>query len=123
MPSSPPTPPVVFDEDIMGLKELQQQFDDEDYRLRIEREALENDQPFIFTCAICTDEFPEDFVARVSGCGHGFCRECLKTYAVSKLEEHRFPILCPSCTADNTGKEPGSESPILCCQCRVETPT
>ncbi|KAF9792210.1 hypothetical protein BJ322DRAFT_1102725 [Thelephora terrestris] len=109
--SRTPTPPVsALDEDgsTLVLKELQQEFDDEDSRLRTEREALANAQPFIFTCAVCTDEFPEDFVARVPGCGHGFCRECLRKYAVSKLEEHRFPILCPSCLADNTGKEPGT---------------
>lgn len=108
-PSRAPTPPVETDDDISILKELQREFDDEDSRLRTEREALARIHPSSFTCAVCTDEFPEDFVARVPDCDHGFCRECLKTYAVSKLEEHRFPILCPSCVADNTGKEPGSK--------------
>lgn len=120
--SRTPTPPATLDDDIVVLKELQQEFDDEDFRLRTEREALSRVQPLTFTCAVCTDEFPEDFVARVPGCGHGFCRECLRTYAVSRLEEHRFPILCPSCLADDTtGKEPGSKSRVLCCRCRVET--
>ena len=105
------TPSVTSDDDVAVLKELQQEFDDEDSRLRTEREALANTQPLMFTCAVCTDELPEDFVARVPGCGHGFCRECLRTYAVSRLEEHRFPILCPSCVADDkAGKEPGSKS-------------
>jgi hypothetical protein len=104
------TPHATLDDDIVILQELQQHFDDEDSRLRTEREALTITQPLTFTCAVCTDELPEDFVARVPGCGHGFCRECLRTYAVSKLEEHRFPILCPSCSADDTGKEPGSKS-------------
>ena len=112
--SPPPSPPasaspVVLDDDTVVLKDLQQEFDDEDSRLRTEREALARVQPSTFSCAVCTDEFPEDFVARVPGCGHGFCRECLKMYAVSKLEEHRFPILCPSCVVDDTGKEPGSK--------------
>jgi hypothetical protein len=104
--SHTPTP-VVLDGETVVLKELQREFDDEDSRLRTEREALANAQPLTFTCAVCKEELPEDFVARVPDCGHGFCRECLKTYAVSKLEEHRFPILCPSCIADTTGKEPG----------------
>lgn len=104
-----PTPPVALDDEIAVLKELQQEFDDEDSRLRMEREALARVQPFTFTCPVCTDELPEDFVARVPDCGHGFCRECLRMYAVSKLEEHRFPILCPSCVADDTGKQPGSK--------------
>lgn len=107
-PSRTPTPPPTLDDDAVILKELQREFDDEDFRLRAEREALADIQQLTFTCAVCTDEFPEDFIARIPGCGHGFCRECLRTYAASKLEEHRFPILCPSCLVDNTGKEPGT---------------
>ena len=109
---SPPrtiTPPPIYDDEHSTLADLQRKFDEEDSRLRAEREALTTVQPSIFTCAVCTEEYPEDFVARVPDCDHGFCRECLKTYAVSKLEEHRFPILCPSCVADNTGKPPGGE--------------
>ncbi|KAF9651535.1 hypothetical protein BDM02DRAFT_3154328 [Thelephora ganbajun] len=112
-PSRAPSPSVVLDGDLLVLTELQQEFDNEDSRLRTEREALASVQPSTFTCAVCTDEFPEDFIARVPGCDHGFCRECLKTYAVSKLEEHRFPIMCPTCMADNTGKEPGTISSSL----------
>lgn len=111
-PGSPISPPVL-DEEIVVLRELQQEFDDEDSRLRREREVITNAQPLTFICAVCTDEFPEDFVARVPECGHGFCRECLKAYAVGKLEEHRFPILCPSCVVDTTGKEPGSKSSMV----------
>ena len=109
-PSRASTPPPVLDEDLFILKELQQQFDDEDSRLRTERAALVTFQPLTFTCAVCTDEHSEDYVARVPGCDHGFCRDCLKMYTVSKLEEHRFPVLCPSCVAEGTGKEPGSKS-------------
>lgn len=119
--SRTPTPPVALDHDIAVLYELQQEFDDEDFRLRTEREELTRYKQLIFTCPVCTDEFPEDFVARVPDCDHGFCRECLKTYTVSKLEEHRFPILCPSCVADDTGKQPGSKPSVLCRRCRVET--
>lgn len=99
----------MIDEDLLVLKELQQKFDDEDSRLRTERAALVIVQPLLFTCAVCTDEHPEDYIARVPGCDHGFCRDCLKMYAVTKLEEHRFPIICPSCVADGTGKKPGSK--------------
>jgi len=116
-PPRAPSPPAALDDDLVVLAELQQQFDDEDSRLRREREALASVQQPIFTCAVCTDEFS---VARIPGCDHGFCRECLRTYAISKLEEHRFPILCPSCVADNTGKEPGSKSSILRCRRGIE---
>jgi len=115
-----PSSPAALDDDLVVSAELQQRFDDEDSRLRREREALASVQQPIFTCAVCTDVFSEEDVARVPGCGHGFCRECLRTYAISKLEEHRFPILCPSCVADNTGKEPGSESSILRCRRGIE---
>lgn len=112
-PSQAPSPPPVLDDDLLVLTELQRKFDDENSRLRSEREALANTQLSTFTCAVCTDELSEEYVARIPGCGHGFCRECLRMYVISKLEEHRFPILCPSCVADNTGKEPGSKSFVL----------
>ena len=112
--ASSPTP--VPDDDLLVLAKLQQEFYDEDSRLRSEREALSSFQPSTFTCAVCTDEFSEEYVARVPICDHGFCRECLKKYAVSKLEEQRFPILCPSCIADNTSKKPGSKSYVLSCR-------
>ena len=113
-PSREPSPPSVPDDDLLILMELQRQFDDEDHRLRNEREALTSVQPSTFTCSVCTDEHSEEFVARVQGCGHGFCRDCLKQYTASKLDEHRFPIMCPNCVADNTGKEPGSKPSVLC---------
>ena len=112
-PPRAPTPPPVLDEDLLILKELQQKFDDEDCRLRTERAALVTFQPRTFSCPVCTDEYPEDYIARMPHCDHGFCRDCLKTYVVSKLEGHRFPILCPSCVADGTGKKPGSECCVL----------
>lgn len=52
-----------------------------------------------FRCEVCFDELPEDVVLRVDGCGHGFCRECIRGHVQSKLQEHRFPILCPVCAA------------------------
>lgn len=107
--SRTPTTPVAPDDNLVVLRGLQQEFDDEDSRLRTEREALARAQRLTFTCAICRDEFPEDFLARVPGCGHGFCRECLRMYAESRLEEHRFPIPCPTCVADDTGKESGGK--------------
>jgi len=74
------------------LTELQRKFGDENSRLRSERVPLANVQPSAFTCAVRTDEYPEDYVARVPGRGQGFCRKSPRTYAVSKLEEHRFLI-------------------------------
>ncbi|KAH9028401.1 hypothetical protein EDB84DRAFT_277312 [Lactarius hengduanensis] len=52
----------------------------------------------VFVCGVCMEEMPEDSVARLD-CGHAFCRECIRAYISTRLEEHRFPILCPTCAA------------------------
>jgi hypothetical protein len=52
------------------------------------------------------DDTPEDSIARPEPCGHPFCRDCLRGHVSARLEEHRFPILCPTCTA-STGKGKG----------------
>ena len=50
------------------------------------------------------EEMPDDSIARPDPCGHAFCRECLRGHVAARLIEHRFPILCPTCTASK-GKE------------------
>ena len=60
----------------------------------------------LFTCGICLEEMPEDSIARPDPCGHTFCRECLREHITTLLSEHRFPILCPTCTASK-GKGKG----------------
>ncbi|KAJ7252460.1 hypothetical protein C8J57DRAFT_1474125 [Mycena rebaudengoi] len=87
----------------------QREFEDEDRRLLAERAALQAQAQVVFDCGICFDKYPEDVVARVSGCAHGFCRDCLRGYVVSKLTDKLFPIFCPMCVANNTCVEP---SPI-----------
>lgn len=66
-----------------------------------------------FECGICLDEHPEDSVARIPQCQHSFCRDCLRGYIQSKLEEHRFPIFCPMCIAGRDNPEPGSVNETL----------
>ena len=70
------------DDDLSYAKRLQSEFDNE-----------------VFECGICMEEMPEDFVARTDPCGHAFCRECVRGYVSTRLEERRFPVLCPTCTA------------------------
>ena len=53
----------------------------------------------LYMCGICFEETPDDSIARPSPCGHTFCRECLREHVTTCLEDHRFPILCPTCTA------------------------
>ncbi|KAH9169622.1 hypothetical protein EDB89DRAFT_2098593 [Lactarius sanguifluus] len=78
---------------------LQNEFDSEDRALSAERIKLSKNVQQVFQCGICMDDLPEDSVARPDPCRHAFCRECMRGYVSNRLEEHRFPILCPTCTA------------------------
>jgi hypothetical protein len=60
-----------------------------------------------FECGICMEEMPEDSIARPDPCEHAFCRECLREHVTARLDEHRFPILCPTCIAGK-GKGKGA---------------
>lgn len=54
----------------------------------------------VFECCICMDEVPVDSIARIDSCGHTFCRQCLLGHVTARLEERKFPILCPTCIVD-----------------------
>ena len=54
----------------------------------------------LFVCGICLEEMPDDSIARPDHCGHTFCRACLRGHVAVRINERRFPILCPSCTAN-----------------------
>ena len=100
-------PPARWDDDFLYATRLQNQFDDEDRELTAEHnELFQTIQP-VFECGICMEEMPEDSVARPDACRHAFCRECMYEYVSTRLEEHKFPILCPTCTADK-GKGKGT---------------
>lgn len=79
---------------------LQATLNDEDSLLSAERVRLSSMIPATFTCGVCMDDLEEDYVARVDSCKHCLCRDCLRGYICSKLQEHRYPILCPLCTAE-----------------------
>ena len=87
---------------------LQRQFDEEDHLLVAERTELlaAAEQQRVFDCGVCLDTLPEESIARIDPCGHSFCRECIRGFIVSQIESRRFPVLCPSCTA-----EPGNNRP------------
>ena len=82
---------------------LQDEFDDEDRALSTQRTELVNFAERLFECSICMDDVPMDSIAHIDSCGHTFCRECLRGHVVACLEEHKFPVRCPTCTA-NKGK-------------------
>jgi hypothetical protein len=61
-----------------------------------------------FECAICMDQIPADTIPRIDSCRHAFCRECLRGHVTARLDERRYPIFCPTCTAAPTkGKGKG----------------
>ncbi|KAI0644846.1 hypothetical protein C8Q79DRAFT_968077 [Trametes meyenii] len=88
---------------------LQREFDKENLLLEAQLAYLQHTQPKSFSCGICFDEYQEDHAVRVSPCGHAYCRECLTGYAASKIEDHRYPILCPQCAADGNREDAPSE--------------
>jgi Ring finger domain len=103
-----PTPPSDLDNGtILYAMRLQHEFDAEDSALSAQRIELARSAQRLFKCDICMEEIPEDSIARPDSCGHTFCRECLRGHVTARLDEHRFPILCPTCTA-NKGKGKGS---------------
>lgn len=59
-----------------------------------------------FNCVMCMDDSLLEDVARIDGCKHMFCRDCLRGYIQSKLGDGSFPIVCPSCRVDKSVKDP-----------------
>ncbi|KAJ8584531.1 hypothetical protein M405DRAFT_746833 [Rhizopogon salebrosus TDB-379] len=64
-----------------------------------------------FTCAICMEEQPVDNAVELD-CSHPMCRDCVRGHICSKIEEHRFPVLCPVCVAEQDDP-PGVISGLL----------
>ena len=98
---------------------LQQAYDEENRQLAQQLQHLRDTQPTFFDCGICFEQHQSDHLARVMPCGHSYCRPCLREYAVSKINEHRFPILCPSCIADKDRSEHGGKCSAPLFACRV----
>ncbi|KAF7969295.1 hypothetical protein HWV62_27771 [Athelia sp. TMB] len=73
----------------------------------------------MFTCGVCFEKQPEDFIARIDTCNHQFCRDCIQGHVNSKLQERRFPVMCPSCMMSKSG-EPGVVSNSLAQQILTE---
>jgi hypothetical protein len=84
---------------ILCAMRLQREFDEENPAFSAQRIELDSSAKRFFECGICMDEMPVDSIARIDSCGHVFCRECLRGHVTARLDERRFPILCPTCTA------------------------
>jgi hypothetical protein len=109
--SKPPTqtPPSDRDNSILNIIEtmrLQNEFN-KDRAISAQHAEFAKSTQRLFECGICMDEMPDGSIVRPDPCGHTFCRECLRGHVTARLSEHRFPILCPTCTA---GKGKGKEA-------------
>jgi regulator of replication initiation timing len=89
-------------------RKLQAKFDEENRKIVAEGQKLQK-QNKTFDCGVCFETLPYDFVARIKGCKHTFCRDCLRQHATTTIENRRYPIPCPGCLADNSEK-PRSKS-------------
>ncbi|KAH0831405.1 hypothetical protein J3R83DRAFT_14074 [Lanmaoa asiatica] len=88
--------------------QLQATFDSEnEFLLRQKYELMQIAQRQ-YHCGVCLDDFPEDDVVRIDACGHEICRDCARGHVGTKIEEHRFPVLCPVCMADHGNQNPGT---------------
>lgn len=91
---------------------LQRRFDEENRLLAAERAELAaaaaEAQQRVFDCGVCMDTLPDESIARIEPCGHSFCRECVRGLIVSHVESRRFPVLCPTCTAEPDKNRPES---------------
>lgn len=105
--------PDLFDasasSDMKFALRQQKAFDREDRLLREQHEKLKHSAPVVFSCGICKEDISNHMLARPDPCHHEFCRDCIRGYIQSKIEEHRFPIICPLCALDRSTPNPSSE--------------
>jgi hypothetical protein len=107
----PPIPPSDSDRD---------ELKNEDNALSAQQTELAESTRQLFVCGICLEEMPDDSIVRPDPCGHTFCRDCLRGHVTTRLNERRFPILCPTCTASK-GKGKGVAGGT-CCDRIINTP-
>ena len=97
----------------LALK-LQATFDSENDLLLKQKHEIMQTAQLQYHCGVCLDDFPEDDAVHIDSCGHEICRDCARGHVCSKIEEHRFPVLCPVCMADQRNQDPGSKPRRLC---------
>ncbi|KAI5983090.1 hypothetical protein EDD15DRAFT_1913835 [Pisolithus albus] len=105
--------PPDDDPNLKLVHELQRAFDDENLELTAQRDALLKTAQRHYHCGICLDDFPEDDVVHIDTCKHKICRDCARGHVSAKINERRFPVFCPVCTADSRNRNPGAISGSL----------
>ena len=92
-----PVKDEIFD-DLELATLMQLAYNAENDELTAQMRYLLRDKQEIFECGICFETLPLDDVASLDGCQHQFCRDCLRSYVSSKIEDRRYPISCPVCS-------------------------
>ncbi|KDQ06302.1 hypothetical protein BOTBODRAFT_121700 [Botryobasidium botryosum FD-172 SS1] len=86
---------------------LQGEYESENARIIAQQEILLQSYQGKFECGICLETCPDDSATSIDQCQHKCCRDCIRGYLVSKIEEHRFPVVCPICSANENQRDPG----------------
>ncbi|KAF8817475.1 hypothetical protein BYT27DRAFT_7199003 [Phlegmacium glaucopus] len=53
-------------------------------------------------CGVCNELYGTLHIIELPTCTHTFCRECLRTFTKTKINEGRYPIFCPVCSIERT---------------------
>lgn len=92
------------EDDLAAVLRMQLEYQEEDEALITQMQHLRTSYTQeTFDCSICMEKLPIDDIAQIDGCQHSFCRDCIRHYISSKLEERKYPIPCPCCTAKSDG--------------------
>ena len=51
-------------------------------------------------CGVCNELFGVAQSIELPTCKHSFCRECLRTFTKTRINEGRYPIFCPVCAIE-----------------------
>jgi len=130
--SSPPTSPPPSNttkDDATHARALQARLDSERASYELARQLQAQEEATIqehrrlmqeaarvktFDCAVCIEQYPEDYSAPIRSCGHVLCRTCMKEHVQSQVGQSIWPIRCPMCVADHsrTGEQGGEFRPV-----------
>lgn len=113
-------PPPATNDDAAQARALQAELDSEWASYDLARQLQEQDTTALrehrrlvreaarvrmFDCVICMERLSEDYAAPVRSCGHVLCRTCMRDHVQAQVAQAIWPVLCPTCVADNRRQE------------------
>lgn len=60
------------------------------------------DRESTFECGICGDRQDNSVKISLVVCGHTYCRDCVTSLVKAKIDDNRYPIVCPECLIDRS---------------------